>query len=152
MEDESLREYLQLGEINAMNALFAKIDCVSLKVTNLQSGIDFYSRKLGHPLKWKSSTMAGKELTGCDAELVIHTDERPMEAEFLVDSVPAAIDTFKQVGGKLIKGPFEIQIGKCAVLSDPWGNRIVLVDMSKGAVQVDANKNVIVPPRNITSR
>ena len=78
-----------------------------------------------------------------DTELVVHTDDRPMDAEFLVASVADSTKNFTEGGGRLVRGPFDIQIGKCAVLLDPWGNRIVIVDMTKGMVKVDAEKNVI---------
>ena len=29
-------------------------------------------------------------------------------------------------------GPFDIPIGRCAVVADPWGSRLVLLDTSKG--------------------
>jgi hypothetical protein len=42
-----------------------------------------------------------------------------------------------------VAGPFDIQIGLCAVVADPWGNVLVLLDTSKGLLQVDENKRVI---------
>ena len=42
-------------------------------------------------------------------------------------------------------GPFQIQIGLCAVVSDPWDNVLVILDASKGPLQVDKNKRVVAP-------
>jgi len=39
--------------------------------------------------------------------------------------------------------PFEIQIGRCVVVQDPFGNPLVLLDMSKGPLTTDAEGNVI---------
>jgi hypothetical protein len=46
-------------------------------------------------------------------------------------------------GGRVVAPPFEIQIGRCAVVADPWGNVLALIDMSKGALRTDAAGNVI---------
>ena len=49
-------------------------------------------------------------------------------------------------GGMVLKGPFEIQIGLCAVVADPWDNVLVILDTSKGTLRVDKNKRVIDDP------
>ncbi len=46
-------------------------------------------------------------------------------------------------GGRLIAGPFDIQVGRAAVVEDPWGNRLVLLDMSKGRLVTDAEGDII---------
>jgi lactoylglutathione lyase len=66
-----------------------------------------------------------------------------METDLTVDSVPEALTRFTLAGGKILRGPFEIQIGRCAVVADPWNNVLVILDASKGTLQVDANKRVI---------
>lgn len=33
--------------------------------------------------------------------------------------------------------PFEIQIGRAAVVADPWGNTYVLLDTTKGLLETD---------------
>jgi hypothetical protein len=38
--------------------------------------------------------------------------------------------------------PFEIPVGCVAVVSDPFGNALVLVDLSKGRYEVDADGRV----------
>ena len=42
-----------------MTALFRKIDCLSLPVTDLDAALAFYSAKLGHEIIWRSRTAAG---------------------------------------------------------------------------------------------
>ena len=87
--------------------------------------------------------MAGLRLPGSDVELVLHTEKRPIEIDLLVTSVPAAISRFVDAGGKVVAGPFEIRIGLCAVIEDPWQNRLVILDSSKGSLRTDAEGNVI---------
>ena len=38
--------------------------------------------------------------------------------------------------------PFDIAIGRCAVVQDRWGNRLVLLDHSKGRLLTDATGRV----------
>jgi hypothetical protein len=38
--------------------------------------------------------------------------------------------------------PFDIQIGRCMVVQDPWGTQLVLLDASKGLLVTDAAGNV----------
>jgi len=123
--------------------LFRKVDCLSLKVADLDAALDFYGRKLGHPLLWRSKTAAGLQMPDSDAELVIHSDPVPTEPDLLVNSVPEAVERFQRAGGHLTKGPFEIAIGLYALVTDPWGNQIAMLDMSKGKLKVDRDKNVV---------
>jgi len=51
----------------------------------------------------------------------------------LVEAVPEALARFQQAGRVVISGPFDIQIARCAVVADPWGNQLILLDISKGA-------------------
>jgi predicted enzyme related to lactoylglutathione lyase len=126
-----------------MSGLFRKIDCHGLPVDDLDKALDFYETKLGHELIWRSDSIAGLRLPESNAELVLHTKDRPIETDFTVGSVPEAIKTFTEAGGEVVVDPFDIAIGKCAVLRDPWGNKIVILDNSKGLLQVDRDKNVI---------
>jgi lactoylglutathione lyase len=126
-----------------MTALFRKVDCHSIPVGDLEAALAFYRDGLGHELIWRDATAAGLRLPDSEAELVLHTEERPVETDLLVASVPAAIERFVQAGGQVLAGPFEIRIGLCAVLEDPWQNRLVILDSSKGQLLTDATGNVI---------
>ncbi|HEU5195248.1 MAG TPA: VOC family protein [Methylomirabilota bacterium] len=129
-----------------ISPLFRKVDCLSIPVPDLDAALAFYSASLGHELIWRSKTAAGLKLPASNAELVLHTQNRPPEVDLAVDSVPEALARFTSAGGRVIEGPFEIQIGLCAVVSDPWDNVLVILDASKGPLQVDANKRVIEAP------
>jgi len=123
--------------------LIRKVDCVSLPVSDLDEALSFYQDRLGHELIWRTPSAMGLRLAESDAELGLHTEGRPPAAELLVDAVPAALSRFVEAGGSVLSGPFDIQIGKCAVVSDPWGNHLVLLDTSKGALRTDAHGNVV---------
>jgi predicted enzyme related to lactoylglutathione lyase len=124
-------------------ALLRKVDCVRLYVPDLETGLAFYRNQLGHELIWRTETAAGLRLPESDAELVIQTEDQRQEVDFLVDSADHAAKLVEQAGGKVTIPPFDIQIGRCVVLEDPWGNPLVLLDMSKGLLKTDADGNVI---------
>src|SRR4029434_1868706 len=114
-----------------MTALFRKIDCHSIPVADLDAALAFYRDRLGHELIWRDDSAAGLRLPDSDAELVLHTHYRPIETDFSVASVPAAISRFVEAGGKVIAGPFEIRIGLCAVIEAPGHNRLFICESSK---------------------
>ena len=124
-------------------ALIRKIDCVRLYVSNLEAGLTFYRDRLGHELIWQTATAAGLRLPETDAELVIQTEEQRQEIDLLVDSADEAAKVIQQAGGKVIVPPFDIQIGRCVVVEDPWSNPLVFLDMSKGSLATDSEGNVI---------
>lgn len=124
-------------------AMLRKVDCVEFYVPDLDAGIHFYCDQLGQELNWRTPTSAGIQLPESDAEIVLQTERPNREADMLVDAVDEAVLRFEQVGGTILVSPFDIQIGRCAVVADPFGNRFVLLDLSKGLLKVDEHKNVI---------
>jgi hypothetical protein len=94
-------------------------------------------------LIWRTETAAGLRLPESDTELVIRLDDQRQEVDFLADSADEAAKLVEQAGGKVIVPPFDIQIGRCVVMEDPWGNPLVLLDTSKGLLQTDADGHVI---------
>ena len=126
-----------------MMALIRKVDCVRLYVPDLEAGLSFYRDRLGHELIWRTQTAAGLRLPESEAELVLQTEDQRQEVDLLVDSADESAKRIEQAGGKVIVPPFDIQIGRCVVVEDPWGNRLVLLDSSKGLLELDADGNVI---------
>jgi lactoylglutathione lyase len=120
--------------------LLRKVDCVRLCVDNLEAGLAFYRDGLGHELIWRTETAAGLRFPESDAELVIQTEDQRQEVDFLVDSAEDAAKFVEQAGGKVIVPPFDIQIGRCVVLEDPWGNPLVLLDTSKGLLKTECDR------------
>lgn len=123
--------------------LFRKVDCLQIPVPDLDAGLAFYRDQLGHALVWRTETAAGLHMAATDCELVLQTARPIMEANLLVHSADAAVATIVEAGGTIIQPPFDIQIGRCAVVQDPWGNPLVLLDMSKGPLITDANGTII---------
>jgi predicted enzyme related to lactoylglutathione lyase len=123
--------------------LVQKIDCLQIPVPDLGAGLAFYRDKLGHELIWRTETAAGLRMPETDAEIVIQTERPRLEANLKVASADDAVERVIEFGGKLVAGPFDIQIGRCAVVLDPWGNALVLLDASKGRLMTDDAGNVI---------
>lgn len=122
--------------------LFQKIDCVRLPVKDLEAALQFYCDRLGHRLLWRTPNAVGLVLPHSEAEIVLHNEAGTEEIDLLVESADAAAQQFAAAGGKVVVPPFDIQIGRCVVVQDPWGNELVLLDMSKGALITDADGNV----------
>jgi predicted enzyme related to lactoylglutathione lyase len=123
------------------DALFRKVDCLALPVPDLDAALAFYAQ-LGHELIWRTPTAAGLRLPDSDAELVLQTERPGPETDLLVEAVGAAVERFVAAGGRIVVEPFDIAIGRCAVVLDPWGNTLVLLDSSKGHLVTDAEGNV----------
>src|SRR6266700_840874 len=118
--------------------LFRKIDCLEIPVADLEAGLAFYRDRLGHALIWRTDTAAGLRLPDSNAEIVIQTERARMEVALTVGSADAAAARIVEEGGRIVVPAFDIQIGRCVVVTDPWGNRLVLLDNSKGQLQTDA--------------
>ena len=124
-------------------ALLRKVDCIRLYVPDLEAGLSFYRDRLGHELIWRTETAAGLRLPESEAELVLQTEDQRHEVDLLVDSADEAAKQIERSGGKVTVPPFDIQIGRCVVVEDPWGNPLVLLDASKGLLATDSEGNVI---------
>jgi predicted enzyme related to lactoylglutathione lyase len=73
-----------------------------------------------------------------EAEIVLHDDPgipRDCNVHYLVDDVTEAVAKLAATGCAVLVAPFEVRIGKCAVLADPFGNPLNLIDMTKGPVE-----------------
>jgi lactoylglutathione lyase len=108
-----------------------KIDCVMVRVGDLDGAVDFYARTFGLRPLWRDATSVGMGMPETDAEVVLHTmAEVPDGAvHYLVDDVRAAAATS---GCAVRTPPFEIAVGWCAVLEDPYGNPVPILDLTKG--------------------
>lgn len=125
------------------DGLFQKIDCLQIPVPDLEAGLAFYRDGLGHALIWRTPSAAGLRLPGSTTEIVIQTERPELEANLTVESVEQAVLTIVERGGRVLVSPFDIQIGRCAVVADPWGNRLVILDTSRGLLATDADGYVI---------
>ena len=123
--------------------LIRSVDCIQVPVPDLEMGLAFYRDRLGHSLKWRTATAAGLGMPDSEAEIVLQTERPGLEPNLLVESADAAAELFVSAGGRVIRGPFDIEIGRCVVVADPFGSVLVLLDLSKGPLATDADGNVI---------
>ena len=122
--------------------LFQKIDCLMLNVADLDAALSFYRDRLGLPLAWRTETAVAFRVG--EAELVLNQGEpTEPETDIMVASAEGAARRFVEAGGSVVTGPFEIKIGHCVVVADPWGNKLVLLDSTKGLLKTDADGFVI---------
>ncbi len=125
------------------SALLKKVDCVRLFVPDLDQALSFYRQRLSLRLVWRSDDAVGLGLSETDTELVLQRERQGPEIDFLVESADDAAIAFADAGGRVVQGPFDIQIGRCVVVQDPWGNELVLLDMSKGRLRTDDAGNIL---------
>jgi len=123
--------------------LLRKVDAVTFHVPELDSGIAFYVGRLGHALRWRNDEIgaAAVALPESDTEIVL-TTEHGYEPNWLVDSADDAAESVVNAGGRLLAAPFDIPVGRVAVVADPFDNVLVLIDLSKGRYATDNEGNV----------
>jgi predicted enzyme related to lactoylglutathione lyase len=126
-----------------MNGLLRKVDAVTIRVPDLDRGLEFYRDRLGHELVWRNDTIgqAGLRLPDSDTEIVLST-ELEYAPSWLVNFADEAADEMERAGGRVIEQPFEIPVGRCAVVQDPFGNTLILLDLSKGLYTTDDRGSV----------
>ena len=124
-------------------ALLQKVDAVTIPVPSLEAGLRFYRDALGHQLRWRNEDagQAGLALAGSDTEIVLTTSQG-YEPDWLVASADEAAEAVRAAGGKTLVGPCDIPVGRLAVVCDPFGNTLVLLDLSKGHYVTDSEGNV----------
>ena len=124
--------------------LLRKVDAVTIRVPSLPEGLAFYRDQLGHHLLWRNDATGqlALSLPDSDTEIVL-TTQQSYQPNWLVPSVDEAVEKFSLNGGTILVGPADIDVGRLAVVADPFGNALVLVDLSKGVYRTDENHNVI---------
>jgi catechol 2,3-dioxygenase-like lactoylglutathione lyase family enzyme len=123
---------------HAKDAVLRKIDCVMVKVENLAAAQRFYERVLGLTHLWSNAHSVALGMRDCDAEIVLHDDPkipRECNVHYLVGDVKEAAAKLSSAGCAVMVAPFQVRIGMCAVLRDPFENLLNLIDMSKGPIE-----------------
>jgi lactoylglutathione lyase len=116
--------------------MLRKIDCVMVKVDDLEAAARFYVEVFGLKRLWADGFSVGMGMPETDAEIVLHNDpnlSKDIGVHYLVDDVVAAVDELSAKGCTVVTPPFDIVIGKCAVIQDPFGTTLCILDMTKGA-------------------
>jgi predicted enzyme related to lactoylglutathione lyase len=113
--------------------LIQKVDAVTIPVPDLDAGLLFYRDSLGHRLLWRSDAIgqARLSLPGSDTEIVL-TTRQEYAPNWLVSSADEAARAVQAAGGHVLAGPSDIPVGRVTVVADPFGNALVLLDLSKG--------------------
>jgi lactoylglutathione lyase len=115
--------------------MLRKIDCVMIYVTDLEPAVTFYNRVYGMRPLWRDAWSVGLGFPETDAEIVLHNDASlpaKVDVYYLVDDVVQAVETLRSEGCQILVEPFDIAIGKCAVIRDPFETTLSILDMSKG--------------------
>ena len=114
------------------------VDAVTVPVPDLDRGLEFYRQHLGHELLWRNDEVgqAALRLPDSETELVLSSTVE-YAPNWLVASVPEAVESFTAAGGAVLVRPVEIPVGRLAVMADPFGNRLVLLDLSSGRYTTD---------------
>jgi predicted enzyme related to lactoylglutathione lyase len=124
--------------------LLRLVDAVTIPVPDLDAGLRFYRDRLGHRLLWRNDAVgqAGLVLPDAATEIVLTTDHE-YAPSWLVTSVQDAVDRVTAAGGRVVDGPSDIPVGRLAVVADPFGNRLVLLDLSRGRYVTNADHEVV---------
>ena len=94
-------------------------------------------------LRWRNDAVgqAGLGLPEGPTELVLALQE-PYAPAWLVSSAAEAASTIEHAGGRVVEGPRAVPVGNLVVAADPFGNQLVLVDLSTGRYTTDADGTV----------
>ena len=88
--------------------------------------------------KWSYDGNIGLGFPDSDAEIVLHNNKaisKKIDVNYLVEDVEKGVRQLLQAGCHLLVEPFDIRIGKCAVIKDPFGVEFSILDMTKGMVK-----------------
>ena len=124
--------------------LLRKVDAVTFRVPDLDAGVAFYRDLLGHELRWRNDDVgqAGLAVPDSDTEIVL-TTQHGYEPNWLVRSADEAAQQIEDAGGKVLAPAFDMPVGRIAVVEDPFGNVLVLIDLSKGRYVTDDEGSVV---------
>lgn len=125
-----------------MAKIFKNIDCIELYVSDLNEGIQYYCDSMGLKLLWRNEDMVGLGMENDMTEIVLQSQRKQVLVDIKVESVDESIEKIKEAGGTVEYGPFDVPIGRCAVILDKWDNKYVILDMTKGRYVTDEDGNV----------
>jgi predicted enzyme related to lactoylglutathione lyase len=122
---------------------------VRLRVPDLEEGLRFYRVQLDHKLARRhGSAEAGLRMSHSETELVLFTETAcaaggSPEVDLLVNSTDIAVGRLQELGWRVVSEPFDIPVGRCAVVADRFGYKRVILDLSKGLLKTDADGNAL---------
>ncbi len=117
-----------------MNKLL-KIDNIMYQVKDLEKAKIFYQEVLGLKKVWenKESKMVGFTFEESDSEIVIHNNPNipKFDYSYLVSNVDEFVKEFESKGYIVKLEPIDVRSGRYAILLDPDGNEIPIIDLTK---------------------
>lgn len=117
------------------NTQLKKIDCIMYCVTDLEEAAKFYEEVLGLKRGWldQKEEMIGFLLPDNDSEIVLHKDTSlpNPNISFQVENVEQFCNYYLNKGYEVELEPIEVRCGKYAVILDPDGNKIPIIDLTK---------------------
>lgn len=114
-----------------------------LRVSDLDRAARFYETEMGMRRAWTDieREQIGFVFPESESEIVIHRDPSipSPDLSFLVDDVVAFCDEQRWRGHVVRREPLDVRCGKLAVLEDPDGNLVQIIDLSSfsGAARYD---------------
>jgi predicted enzyme related to lactoylglutathione lyase len=121
--------------------MLKKIDCVMIRVEDVKAAMAYYTDVFGLRPVWWDERSAGLSFPETDTEIVVHCNPdipSRVEVHYLVEDAVYAVQTLQTKGCQVLVEPFDIAIGKCAVIEDPFGTRLCILDMTKGPLKPGA--------------
>ena len=118
--------------------MLRKIDCVMIRVEDPEAAAVYYSDVFGLRRLWQDATSVGLGFPETDTEIVLHCNsELPLRVDvhYLVDDVVCSVEALRENGCRVLTETFDIPIGRCAVVRDPFETTLCMLDMSKGPRQ-----------------
>jgi len=106
-----------------------------IRVRDVQTAATYYAKVFGLHPQWSGDGSVGLVFPETDSEIVLHSDPNipsSVEVHYLVDDVVSAVAHYAAEGCDVLVAPFEITVGKCAVIRDPFGTRLCILDLTKG--------------------
>jgi lactoylglutathione lyase len=119
---------------NKEQRMLRKIDCIMIRVNDVEAAAAYYAKVFGLRPQWSGDDSIGLVLPETDAEIVLHNDSdipSSVEVHYLVDDMVSAVAHLAAQGCQILVAPFPITIGKCAVIRDPFGTRLCILDMMR---------------------
>ena len=112
--------------------MLRKVDRLLLRVPSLESAIAYYRDVLGLSLVHQEKRLANFKLADGTTELLIHVDpDLPDEAiYYLVDDVRDLYARREELKLQFISRPAPVSKGFRAVVKDPFGHVLMLLDRS----------------------
>jgi lactoylglutathione lyase len=105
-----------------------------IHVDDLDRAATYYRDTFGLREAWRDERQVGLTLPETDAGVVHHPDagvSHQVEVHYLVDDVDTFVALVEQRGCRISVRPFDVTIGRCAVIEDPFGTTLCVPDLSK---------------------